>query len=220
MTLNLVTLRDKLRIHTGEDDTDLDDTACDLLLNQSYWEVMDKFNFREKERRASFTLVAGTRDYEAPTPFEALQHIAVVDLNGQHQYLRRMTPAKYEEEYSDDTEGNESTGIPTHYVRRQNRFTLYPTPDEAYGAVIYYWTTLADLEEGVVEEPELPQVWHEILLYGAVYRRLMELGDYTRAKEVRGQQGQLIGTTSAIEEKEETDSRYSGIDLPPELTEI
>jgi len=218
MTLNLDTLRDKLRVHTGEDDTDLTDSDTDLLLNQSYWEVMDKFNFREKERRVTFTLVADARDYNAPSPFEALQNIAVVDTYGQHNYLKRMTPAKYEEEYTSGD--NESKGIPTHYIRRQNKITLFPTPDIAYDAVMYYWTTLSDLEEGVVDEPNMPQVWHEIVLYGAVARRMMELSDFTRAREVRNFQAQLISTTSAVEEKEEADSRYSGVNVPQELTEI
>jgi hypothetical protein len=48
MSIDLVTMRDELRDHLGQDDVELDDDAADLLLNRAYWELLDKFPFREK----------------------------------------------------------------------------------------------------------------------------------------------------------------------------
>lgn len=218
MSMNLDTLRTKMRKHTGEDEFDVDDPDVDLLLNQSYWELMDKFPFREKERKSETAFVADQRLYVAPSPFEALQHIAVVqDVNagdsGQHTKLRRMDLKWYEDQYAT---GDGNTGLPTHYARRDNGFYAWPTPDLAYGMVVYYWTTLADLVADI-DVPDMPQVWNEIIMYGGAWRRLLELGDMVRSRELRNHQVGLINSTQPVEAKEEGDSRFVGIDLPEEM---
>jgi len=219
MTINLDTLRTKMRTHTGEDEFDIDDPGVDLLLNQSYWELMDKFEFREKERIAESNFVIDQRLYTAPSPFEALQHIAVVEdatagtNTGEHHKLRRMDLKWYEDNYN---EGQGRTGLPTHYARRDNGFFVWRTPDLAYGMIIYYWTTLADLVADI-DVPDLPQVWHEIIMYGGVWRRFLELGDMVRHREMRNAQIGLINSTQPVESKEEGDSRFSGVDIPEEM---
>ena len=49
MGMDLETLRDELREHVGVDSDDLPDPDADLLLNRSFWELMNKFRFRETE---------------------------------------------------------------------------------------------------------------------------------------------------------------------------
>ena len=216
MAMNLDTLRTKMRKHTGEDEFDIDDTDADLILNQSYWELMDKFPFREKERTSETVFVVDQRLYTAPSPFEALQHIAVIENatagtdSGQHTQLRRMTKASYETRYN---EGQGRTGIPEEYFRHENGFFVWPTPDLAYGMVLYYWTTLADLVADI-DVPDMPQVWNEIIMFGGVWRRYLELGDMVRSREMRNHQVDLINSTQPVEAKEETDSRFAGIEMP------
>jgi hypothetical protein len=217
--MNLDTLRAKLRTHTGEDEFDIDDPATDLLLNQSYWELGDKFPFREKERVVESDFVVDQRLYTAPSPFEALQHIAVVhdtggaSDSGQHQKLRRMDLKWYEDQYA---AGTGRVGVPEFYARRDNGFYVWPTPDLDYGMVIYYWTTLADLVADI-DTPDMPQVWNEIIMYGGVWRRFLELGDVVRSREIRNHQVGLINSTQPVEAKEETDSRFAGVSVPEEM---
>jgi hypothetical protein len=216
VSLTVANLIDKLRRHTGEDSTDLPDDDATLLLNQSYWELLDKFPFREKEQASTFSYVDGTRLYAAPSPFEAVQHIVVYDTDdNKHTRLKRMSLKWYEDEYDSD---DEAEGKPEYYARYGSNYYVYPTPDEAYGGVIYYWTTLDDLSDS--QNPEPPQVWHEIIMYGAVWRRFLENADYIRAREIKNHQVMLINSTSPVEAKEEGDSRFAGIELPPELTEV
>ncbi len=110
--INLPELRDELREHLGTDEDDLPDEKADLLLNRAYWEIIDKFAFREKEVSATFATTDGTRSYNVPEPFEALRQLSIADLNnGQHRALDRMTIHTYEEIFVDD---EDARGYPTH----------------------------------------------------------------------------------------------------------
>ena len=218
-------MRGKVRMISGEDDIDLTDIAVDLLLNQSWWEIMDKFPFREKERTLRFDMVVGKRDYLVPQPFEAIQTISIISTSenseeGKHSRLERMTPEWYETQFDETAGTTPPRGTPEKYMRRENGMIVFPSPDLAYEAVIYYLTTLADLEEGVVDTPVVPQVWHEIIYFGGGWRRLLELGDFVRAREIKNHQVTLINSTSPVEAKEEGDTHLGGVELPRELTEI
>lgn len=216
--LSVAEMRNKVRMITGEDDTDLTDVDVDLLLNQAWWEVMDKFPFREKERTKRFDMETDRRDYPVPQPFEAIRNISIITPEDERSHvLNRMTPVEYAALYE---EGSDTSGIPEKYMRQEDGMIVYPTPDIAYETIIYYWTTLADLEEGTVDSPVVPQVWHEIIYFGGTWRRLLELGDFVRSREIKNHQIALINSTSPIEAKEEGDTHLGGVELPSELTEI
>ena len=96
--------------------------------------------------------------------------------------------------------------------RRSRRFKLLKIR-------VKYWQTLIDLDESNTEVP-LPQAWHEILLYGAVWRLYRRLGSHALGREMRNAQIDLINSTAAVESKEEEDSQMSGVDIPDALTRI
>lgn len=221
MTLVLSDLRASLRKRCGDVDTsDMSDTAVDLLLNQSYWEILDKFPFREKQTSATFQYVEGIRFYEAPTPFECVIKIVISNPNSasdnQHTPLKRMTIDWYEQQYNSN-EDKEDT--PEYYIRYENGYYVWPTPDATYDGVIYYNTILADLaSEGGA--PEIPQVWHEIILLGGIARAWLDLNDVNKATFYFNLQSAKISSTSPVEAKEEEDSQLAGIELPDDLTRI
>ncbi|KKL27584.1 hypothetical protein LCGC14_2383720 [marine sediment metagenome] len=65
MAIDLAVLRTELRVHLGyeSDGTDdLSDGDADLLLNRAFWELLNKFNFREEECSIEFT-VAEDEDF-------------------------------------------------------------------------------------------------------------------------------------------------------------
>lgn len=207
--LDLNQLRDELREHVGMDEDDLPDDKADLLLNRAYWELIDKFPFREKEVTATFTTEAGERRYNMPEPFEALKQLSVVNpTSKQHTPLDRMTAYEYEKVYNEEATNQ---AIPLKYLREGCFARLWPTPDAAYEMVIKYWTTLADLAAD--NDPQIPQVWHEIILFGAVWRCFMRIGDYARCNQAKTHQISLIDSTSPVEAKEEFDTHTGGVEV-------
>ena len=216
MTLTLDDLRAELRAHLGVDSTDLPDASADLLINRSYWEISDKFPFRAKEATSTVSTVVGTRRYAMPAPFEALRFIALEDENGKHFHLERWVRQHYETQYVNDTD---TRGQPTNYFREADDFILYPTPDAVFALTVGFWSIFDDLSDSNTT-PELPQVWHEIILDGAIWRGWKRLGNYGKMREIRAGQVALINSTTPVEVKEEFDSRMAGIELPEGLTGV
>lgn len=224
MGMELETLRDELRQHVGVDTDDLDDNDADLILNRSFWELMNKFRFRETECTAESTLTIGDRFLSLPLPphlFEALRKISVQNIETlEWNVINRFSITSHENMASDDIEDR---GCPIWYFREQNGIRIMSKKgggvDRTYKIRIKYWQTLIDLDDQNTEV-DLPQVWHEILLYGGVWRLYRRLGNHPLGREMRNTQIDLINSTAAVEAKEEEDSQLSGIEIPNELTRI
>jgi len=209
MGLNVAQMIAKLRKATGQDSDDLSDVDATLQLNISYWELIDKFPFREKEVRVTFPTVAGIRSYSAPTPFEALRHLAILNPASElHVPLDQMAEDRYEQEYD---ETSDKRTFPTHYVREGCQMLLFPTPDAAYTITMRYWTTLADLSN--TQNPNIPQSWHELILLGALWREFIDIGDHQRAASAVKLQERLINTQVPTEAKEEVNNPRAGLEV-------
>lgn len=209
--LDVPTMITQLRGYTGEDDGDIDDDDVTLLLNQSWWEIMDKFEFREKEQTGFFQTIVGEVNYPVPQPFECLRQISIQDPNSlQHSTLKRMVPNIYEKVINDNIA---QEGFPTDYVREGCLVRLWPTPNGVYDITIKYMTVLADLDSNLNPIPAIPQVWGEIIMYGGVHRRFAQIGDIVRMQTFINMQTRLINSTSPVETKEEYDSRESHLDV-------
>lgn len=204
----------ELRSHLGGlDTTDLPDADATLLLNRAYWEVIDKFPFREKEVSQTFPTVMGVRFMGIPVPFEALRQLSIEDPNTfQHVVLNRMTPYDYENTFVNNPDMSQF-GMPTNYVREDAGIRLWPTPDQVYSITIKYWTVLSDLVSGS-SDPEPPQSWDEIILYGAVWRGFLKFGDFDRAAQMRNHVNALIASAVPTEAKEEFDTHKGGVQVP------
>ena len=215
MSIDTQSLIDELREHLGVDDTDLDDDACTLLLNRSYWAMLDKFPFREKEVTASFATEDGVNLYAVPSPFEALKSLAIEDLNSfALSPLERMTQKEYDAVFVNDTVEGDDEDKPQKYYREKNCIKLWPTPDDAYTITIRYWTVLDDLDNTDVDDsPGIPQNWHELILYGAIWRGYYRLGDIIRGERVKKLDSVLINEAVPTESKEERDSPTAGVEV-------
>ncbi len=209
MGLDVETMRSKLRNATGTDEDDMPDAEADLYLNLSYWDVLDRFKFREKEVLLTFATAVGERFYSVPSPFEALRNLAIVHPTSlQHIPLNRKSEDWYEGKYQ---EGSDSYAIPTDYIREGCGVRLWPTPDQVYTIVERYWTVLTDLVAGT--QPGLPQTWHEIVLYGAYWRAFLDQGAFDRSAATKKLQESLINTSIPMEAKEEIDSPRAGLEV-------
>lgn len=209
MTLDLNRLRVRTRRALGLLDTDpeLSPTDIDEYLNQSYWEVMDKFPFREKERAGQFDTVAGVRNYEIPNPVEAVKSFAVqnpIDL--QHHPLDQMNARETEYLYDEQTQAR---GIPKKYFLENCYVRFWPTPDAAYTIIIRKWTILADIQDSGLP---IPKIWSEIVYMGAVWRASLDLGDAPKVKLFQENQVRLIASTEPRHQKEkDIDTQHAGL---------
>lgn len=201
-----------LREHGGNlTESELSDTAALLLLNRAYWELTANLGFRETEATVSFSTSSGNRKYELPTSAFAVNIISIVNPdNEQHIQLVRTTKSEYENIFNEQTTDQ---AFPTNYVRDNNCVILWPTPDDAYTVYIRYWKNLNDLEDSDTDYPQMPRNWHEIVLYGALYRWFLQQLDYDKANVVKAYHANLISNAVPVEAKEETDNRQSGINL-------
>lgn len=208
MGLDLEQMRNDLRTATGMDEDDLPDPSADVLLNRSYWELIGKFQFREKEQTDTFPTVAGVRNYGLPTTFDALRKLSALEPDSQdHKVIDRATIDWYEQNYN---EKEENRGFPERYVRDGAcQIRLWPTPDGIYTITIKYWTTLNDITEG--NAPEIPQAWHEIIYLGGLWRAFIQIGDFIRTRECKNHQISLINSMVPVEAKEEYDSHRAGV---------
>lgn len=212
MPFNLEAMRKKVRKPLGiaTTDTDLLDAEIDEYLNLAYWEIQDKFPFREKERTATFVTVAGQRVYNMPEPYEALKSLAIKEadnVSGQFTKLIRMDTDEYENRYNSD---ETSRSFPTHYTREDCFFRLWPTPNGVYTMSMKRTITLIDLSDAQTT-PEIPRAWWEVIIYGAIWRAFMDYGDFDRSQAIKAHQIALLNSLVPVESKEEQDSREAAV---------
>ncbi len=209
MSLTLQQFRDELREHCGVDSVEWDNTATDKLINFSFWEICDLFEFREKEGTAILSAVNGTNDYLSPTDVDSIESITVLDNNSDEwDPVTFLGDKEFEGLLSDRVD---SRTKPTHYKIRNNEIVLYPTPETAYSLRVQYKRSLGDvLSSGT----RLPQNWDEPILFGAIWRGFARLGDWNRKQSAKAAQAELIQPKKSREVKELEDTQMAGLQVP------
>lgn len=214
--LSMAQLRSETLAHLGIDPTDLDPTGSanlDLLINRSWWALLDQFDFKEKEKVATFPTVSGTKDYLLQTIigsdiFEAITLVSVISPSSlDHDPLEQISTAFYEEQINDNPGNN---GQPINYYHYGPNIRLFPTPDTVYTIILNYQYILTDLTAG---NPAIPQGWHESILYGAVQRGFLRARDFNSAEMFRLQQGIALGSTATTLAKEDKHNKMSGVQV-------
>lgn len=207
MGLSLANLRAEFLAHTGLETSDFDNgnTDIDLIINRSWWEIMDKLDFREKEASDTYTTEIGENTYTitelfgSTSIFDAIREVTL-NYNNKQYKLNQMTLAVFNENYNSD-EGEYA--MPTHYIRDGSNMILWPTPDLEYNLTLYFQQVLSDIPSA---GPDVPQSWDEIVLYGAVWRGFMRMGDYNRSAAAKKIQLTLIDTSTPVKAKELMDN--------------
>ncbi len=202
MGLDLDALRSMVRTALGVDNQEATDATVDQLLNRSWWDLLNRFPFKENETFVPFETIVGQRLYALPVQFEAVRSMGI-EADGlnlqQHQNLNPWTEREYETAYN----SNESLrAMPCYYVREGSCIKLFPTPDQVYTITLYYWMNLADLSDPVLA-PIIPRSWHEVIGYGAIWRGWTDLNDWTRGQVIREFTEGLINGLVPIEAKEQ-----------------
>lgn len=217
MGLNIAQLRAETLSHLGvsalDYDPDASTTNIDLLLNRSWWEIIDRYDFKQKEDIKTFQTIVGQRNYIlntmiSPNLLEAINVISIIDLqDGSHKNLDVINENWYEDNYNDQITQQTQ---PTNYFHNNEYIYLYPTPDQIYTINIWHKFILTDVS---ASDPTIPQIWHEQIVYGAAYRGLLKMRDYTAANTIRSYQLSLIQSISSTDAKEDRLNKMSGVQV-------
>lgn len=204
MSLSLANLRAELRTHLGKNSNQLPDADADKLLNRSWWAISAQLRFNEREAIDSFTTTAGTDEYDIPVDSSAIQAVTIqgpdeTDWNRLNRIDDWNMFAKKEDSEQD---------YPTHYSRRNNKFVLWPNPDNEYDVRVKYLRTLDDIQSS---GPDAPQEWHEVVLWGAVARGFFADADWTRGNQAQQQQATYISQLDTQETRDREDRSMSGV---------
>lgn len=201
-------LRDELLKSLGKDIEEMPPEECDVYLNRSYWDLLDKYPFREKENWMEIEFSSGHRLYNVPSPYEAIRNIFVINPNTkQRTPLERKTIRVYEEDYNED-----EVGEPIGYLREGSKIKLVPNPDTDYSGLIHYWAILSDLSDDNPNMP-IPRVWRECVLFGAEWRAWHTAGNDARRAIAHKLQENLLNGIVPVESKEEDDSFKAGVSI-------
>lgn len=213
---NLTELRKRIRRPLGTGgplgefiDEDPDDLV-DEWANKSYRELLHRYAFREKELVGRLTLTAGRRDYPMPNPHDGLRQIDIVHpTSEQHTTLLAMSLTDYTNKWNETTSAR---GYPTHYVRENCKYYLWPTPDQAYVITLRYWGILADLSTTNLTI-DIPDIWWEPIELGAIKRGFQAHGDYQRASINSKLQAEMLTNMTTIQTREEEDYHVAGLEV-------
>jgi hypothetical protein len=175
----------------GETSETISDTRILRYINQSYLEVASLFQFDQLGSSTTITTTSGTSEYELSVS-NVLRITNIVDDTNNFK-LRPMS----EDQYYNFTQGNSSSGAPVYWyidgVGSNNRYNvaLYPTPAGTYTLNVYYTKSPTEL----VTSPSatsavIPAPWDDSIIYRAVARGWMMLGDIAAAEKWRQIAGQ------------------------------
>ena len=204
MSLTLALLRADLRDHLGKNSSALSDTDADRLLNRAWWPLSAQLRFNERETTDTFTTTAGTDSYDIPADSDAVQRVVIQGpTDTDWEPLTKIDDWNMFEKPDDEDQDR-----PSHYSRRNNQFILWPNPDDAYTVRVKYLRTLDDIQSS---GPEVPQEWHEVILWGAIARGFFADGDWTRGNQAQQQQATYITQLDTQETREREDRSLSGL---------
>jgi hypothetical protein len=204
MSLSLALLREDLRIHLGMDETDLPDVETDRLLNRSWWPMAATLRFAERDATTTFDTVASTSAYDIPVEVDSVQKV-IAKKEGETSFYSLIKITDWNMFELKDTEDEDR---PKYYSRRGSDFILYPTPDAVYNIEVKFLQTLDDIQSSGLD---VPQEWHEVVLWGAISRGFFVRGDWNRGKEAQNQQAIYLQSLDTQDAKEHEDSIYSGL---------
>jgi hypothetical protein len=206
MSYTLQEFRDEVREHCGVSESEWDNATVDKLLNRSFWETQDLFDFREEEETADIAVVAGTSSYAIEADQDSVESVRILDTN-----TDEWIPLGFEdyERFSGLlSDSTNSRRRPEYYTRRGNQIVFRNTPDASYTVRVYYRKSLGDvLSSGT----GLPQAWDEVVMYGGVWRGFAKLGDWNRKQHAKATQAELVQPKKPTKVKELEDTRMAGL---------
>lgn len=170
----------------GETSETLSDTRILRFINQSYLELASQYQFDQLGTSTSVTTTSGTTTYELSVS-NVLNITKVVDDTND-----TMLYTMNEEQYHRFVQGSSVTGTPSYWfidgVGSNNRYNIsfYPTPAGTYTINVYYVKSPTELVTSPsATSPIIPEPWDDSIIYRAISRGWMMLGDPETAEKWR-----------------------------------
>jgi len=171
----------------GETTETLSDTRVLRYINQSYLELCSEYQFPQLSTSTTITTASGTATYELSVS-DVLKFEDIED-DTNNLMLYRMA----EWQYRKFTQGSATTGTPVYWfidgVGSNNRYnlTFWPTPAGTYTLNVYYAKKPSELVQSpTATSAIIPEPWDDSIVYRAVARGWMQLGDPDNASKWRG----------------------------------
>lgn len=175
-----------VRLAISETSETLSDNQILRFINQSYHEICGSMEHPELDASTTVSASSGTAEYELSV--SDILHIKNVTDTTSGIRLREISTYLYDQY----TQGGTDTGTPAYYtftgVGSNNRMqlTFYPTPDATLTITIRYQKRPSELVTSPsATSPIINEAWDDSIIYRAVSRAWMMLGDSGKAAEFR-----------------------------------
>lgn len=176
----------QVRLAISETSETMSDAQILRLINQSYLELAAALRHVELDASTTLTMVDGTAEYELSVS-DVLQ---IENVTHTTEGVRLQEISTYQ--YDVYTQGEDAEGTPAYYVftgvgsNNRMQITFFPTPDAAGTVTIRYRKKPTEL----VTSPSatsaiINEIWDDSIVYRAISRAWMLLGDSSRAAEFR-----------------------------------
>lgn len=168
MALDLATIRSRVRVLLDVDDTEVPDELIDQWCREGSRRIhaaADRWPWFEKTW--TFTTTSGQAEYvlssEVGSDVDRVSHV-----RGDNRELREISI----EDADAFWQRNISTSSdPTHYVLREQKLILFPTPSRAESIMVRGYRTLTDwVDTGAGGTPDFPDQFHNTVYLWVVSR--------------------------------------------------
>lgn len=160
-------------------DTSYSSTEILDYLNDTQRDVFNEYRLPFMQTSQGYTLTTNVSDITNGTGLPA-NFAQAIDLTlttaGTESTLPYLPYQVVNERYPDPTDTTvHPSNIPEYWYKFGETIRVFPTPNAAYTATLYYYKSPAELTLGA-DVPEIPPEFEEILVVGPAYR-IMQIKD-------------------------------------------
>lgn len=167
MALDLATIRSRVRLLLDVDDSEIPDDLIDQWCREGSRRIhaaADRWPWFEKTW--TFTTVAGQSDYPISTVGSDVDRVSHV--RGDNRELREISVEDSDYYWQRNVT---PAGDPTHYVLREQKLMLFPTPSRAETVMVRGLRALTDwVAAGAGGTPDFPDQFHNTVYLWVVSR--------------------------------------------------
>lgn len=204
MARELQNYRTTVRRELGFPDVSvITDDELDEYINDSYFDVLRRFDHKEIQASNSITTTSGTRAYALQTDYWWMELVKDDD----NQQILTYKDLKWIELQDTSVEG-----MSLYWTTWEGEIILYPTPDTSSLTIDYWYYNRPSVLSADDDADVLPREWEEIIKEGAVWRCFKALGEYDRRVDSQNIQRSLIA--SMISTATQDDSTGTDIATP------
>lgn len=205
MTLDQIVARCQVRFRDSQSRT-YTEAEWQAYVNDAYRDVLaTRSDWPFTEARTSLNLAASAA--EVALPADVFRVTAVHNTTDDVPLVQIDGRATYNDYFpSPDL----STGVPQFYRLRDTTIEVYPRPAVATVLSVDYFESPAEL--GASDEPVFPELWHHVLVFGALRYAYEDDGNPEASDRLQGRYDRLLGDLLAAQFSTRTDAYPQVVD--------